>query len=89
LIGVWSTNLLEISDVDGSLIEFNALSTHSLKECEVATAGADKTICLWNTVDHALTIIASMKNPISCISYSHDGEKLAVGIGTLSLKNID
>ena len=96
LIGLRCSSLLEMNEIDGSIIgtvfrghclDLSGLATHPFKDNVVATTGGDKNVCLWDTDCHSITKSVELQSYGSCLSFSSDGNMLAIGLGALKCQD--
>jgi microtubule-associated protein-like 6 len=92
LIGTQGSEIYEISASDGSNInpssitaghcqdELWGLAVHPNKP-EYCTVGDDMTIRVWDVVTRKMLRMTEIDTPARAVAYSHDGDKLLVGLG--------
>lgn len=93
LIGTMSSEVFEISALDGEPIHKNpllqghagaelwGLSVNPLKD-QYCTVGDDSMLRIWNIVQHTVVISLPLEMPARSCVYSPDGRKIAIGYGS-------
>ena len=93
LIGSWSSEVFEMNDIegfdinDGPVVQGHfehrlfGLSVNPANGTEYVTVGEDKTVRIWDTETHTLKTMSVLDTMAHCVSWSPDGELLAVGLG--------
>lgn len=60
--------------------ELWGLAVHPVKQI-ICTGSDDGTVRLWDTDKHVmLDVVANVGKPVRCVSFSHDGGALAIGM---------
>ena len=91
LIGLEGNDLIEISDVDGSIIgtvvnghfgsNILGISNNPVNTANIVTIGDDNTVRLWDTKNHSMVKMVVLDTCPTCVSYNHNGSLIAVGLG--------
>ena len=93
LVASWSAEVYEMHDVegydihDGPLVQGHyehrvfGLCVNPTDATEFATVGEDRTVRIWDTVNHRVKALATLDTMAHCVAWSPDGEFLAVGLG--------
>ena len=91
LVGLVSCEIFEVSDLNGKVIGtittghagayVKGLAPNPIDEDQVATVGSDKTLRIWHAEQHSCTRMVVLDSQAMCVSYSHNGTRLIVGLG--------
>ena len=92
LVGTRGSEIYEISASDGSNLNAGSITTgHCSDELwglamhpskpEYCTVGDDMTIRVWDVITRKMLRMTEIDAPARAVAYSHDGEKLLVGLG--------
>jgi len=92
LIGLESSDLFEINDMDGSSIktivdghsgdQIWGIASNPIEPTNIVTIGSDKTVRIWNTKKCTMMKMVVLDTMACCVSYNHDGTKVALGLGS-------
>ncbi|CAM9729145.1 unnamed protein product, partial [Laminaria digitata] len=93
LVATESCEIYEVLDSDGTNLHrgpmvqghfgngVRGLAAHPSDPEQFASAGADRTIRIWNRSDRTMVKMCVLDTPAMCICYNPDGTMLAVGLG--------
>ncbi|CAN0063286.1 unnamed protein product [Pylaiella littoralis] len=93
LVATDSCEIYEVLDSDGTNLHrgpmvqghfghgVRGLAVHPTNPDQFASAGADRTVRVWNRADRKMVKMCVLDTPAQCICYNPDGTILAVGLG--------
>eukprot|EP00752_Nemacystus_decipiens_P004400 g4020.t2 len=93
LVATDSCEIYELHDSDGTNLHrgplvqghyghgVRGLAVHPTNPDQFASAGADRTVRIWNRADLKMVKMCVLDTPAQCICYNPEGTMLAVGLG--------